>query len=258
MECEKLLEIIGKTEYRCGELMLSAGNVCGEQKSGRRDVVTEYDSRIQKILVDELGGAVPGAHFFCEERGNRDSLGAEHVFVIDPIDGTMNFVHGFNYSCIAVAYLNRGKPAVSAVYNPYADEMFSAIAGKGAYLNGKRLGHVPEEPLENCIICCGTSPYYPEKYDETFSIMRKCMEYGLDIRRQGTAELDFCSVAAGRAGLFFEQLLSFWDFAAGMLIAGEAGALCLAMDGNGLPLDGRKSSVLCGNSRAVEDFLKIL
>lgn len=258
MELSKneILNIIVKAEKEASELMLHAHDVLAQCKTGHRDVVTEYDKKIQNLLMERLSSALPGAKFFCEENMQRDDLNGEHLFVIDPIDGTMNFVRGFNHSCISVAYCNKGVLSAAAVYNPYVDEMFTAVKGQGAFLNGEKLS-VYDGPLSECVVCCGTTPYDPQLSAKGFALMKKAFDASLDIRRQGSAELDLCSAAAGRAGVYFELLISLWDYAAGKLIVEEAGGVCLSLEGEEIPFDGRKSGILAGGRQAVEDFLKL-
>lgn len=143
--------------------------------------MTEYDKRVQEYLMQVLSESVPEARFFCEEQKEHDDLHARHLFIIDPIDGTMNFARGFNHSCISVAYMSAGELRAAAVYNPYVDEMFTAVKGEGAYLNGRRL-HVSDAPLSDSVVCYGTSPYSTELADETFRLARIAFNAGLDLR----------------------------------------------------------------------------
>ena len=246
-----------EAERRAASLMLQAHDILAERKSGARDVVTAYDRRVQEQLIGELRAAVPEAHFFCEELGEQEKLDSEHVFIIDPIDGTMNFVRGFSHSCIAVAYASFGKTLAAAVYNPYLDEMFHALRGGGAFLNGRAIRTAGDD-LENSVVCFGTSPYDPALTEKTFSLARTVFEHSLDLRREGTAELDLCSVAAGRAGASFELSLSLWDYAAGALLVEEAGGVCGTAEGAPLPCSGVKSSVIAAASPAVmAEFLRL-
>ena len=214
---ENVIEKIVSAERSAAEIMMHAHDIIAESKSGQRDIVTEYDKRVQEYLMQVLSESVPEARFFCEEQKEHDDLHARHLFIIDPIDGTMNFARGFNHSCISVAYMSAGELRAAAVYNPYVDEMFTAVKGEGAYLNGRRL-HVSDAPLSDSVVCYGTSPYSTELADETFRLARIAFNAGLDLRREGSAELDLCSVAAGRAGLYFEMQVSLWDYAAGALL----------------------------------------
>ena len=112
---QEMCSVIIAAEKQAAELVMHAHGVMAEKKTGRRDVVTEYDRKVQTLLMELLRKAAPEAHFFCEEMNEQDSLDAEQLFIIDPIDGTMNFVRGFNHSCISVAYAERGKLCASAV-----------------------------------------------------------------------------------------------------------------------------------------------
>lgn len=253
----EILKTICAAEREAAELIMHAHGVMSEMKSGRRDVVTEYDKRVQALLVKRLRTAVPGACFFCEENSVQEDLSAPDVFIIDPIDGTMNFVKGMHHSCISVAYARAGVLTAAAVYNPYADELFTALRGEGAYLNSRRI-HVDDAPLRESLFCLGSSPYNTELADETFRLARLAFDASLDLRRLASAELDLCMVAAGRAGLYFEARLSLWDYAAGMLILSEAGGVCSQLDGSPLPFDGRKPSIAAGSPRAYADFMALI
>lgn len=243
-------------QREAAERMLHARHVLAETKSGRRDVVTQYDKQVQRLLMERLREAAPGARFYCEELDARDDLRASHLFIIDPIDGTMNFVHGFHHSCLSVAYAEQGEVLAAAVYNPYVDEMFSAVKGEGAFLNGRPI-HVAEEHLAESVVCFGTAPYDPDLAEAGFALARRAFENSLDVRREGAAALDLCSVAAGRAGVYFELRISLWDYAAGELIVREAGGCCCRVDGGPLPEDGRRCSVAAGSPKALAEFLPL-
>ena len=257
MDTRTILTAMQNAEREAAQLMLHAHTVLAECKSGHRDVVTEYDRRVQALLIERLSEACPGARFFCEENDRHDELSAEHLFIIDPIDGTMNFVRHMNHSCLSAAYWRGGVPEAAAVYNPYMDEMFTAVRGGGAFLNGRAI-RADTAPLAETIVCCGTAPYDEALTDETFRLMKLAYRASLDIRRQGSAELDLCSVAAGRAGAYCELSLSLWDYAAGALLVEEAGGRCSRADGSPLPYDGGKSSVLAGGQRAWADFRRAM
>lgn len=256
-EPEGILAAMISAEREAAELMRRAHEIMAEEKTDRRNVVTEYDRRVQQLMTKRLREAVPDCAFFCEEGGVQESTESEHVFVIDPIDGTMNFVHHMNNSCISCAYLHAGELTAAAVYNPYVDELFTAIKGKGAFLNAERI-HTDGAPLRETVTCFGTSPYDTELADETFRLARAAFDNSLDLRRFGSAALDLCCVAAGRAGVYFELRASFWDYAAGMLIVREAGGVCTALDSSPLPLDGSRSSIFAGGVQAYEEFRKLV
>ena len=158
---ELILARIEAAERQAAELILHAHGILAEAKTGARDVVTEYDRRVQELLIRMLSESVPDARFFCEEMNERDRLDADRLFIIDPIDGTMNFVHGFHHSCISVAYAEHGTILAGAVYNPYVDEMFTALKGRGAFLNGRSI-HVSDAGLADSVVCFGCAPDNPE------------------------------------------------------------------------------------------------
>ena len=255
MNEQQLIDTMTRVARECGGMILAAGGgeVPATEKSSFRDLVTAYDVRVQEYAVRALADAFPGAAFICEEGAPEPAGPAELTFVIDPIDGTANFVHHFRHSCTSIACLHDGQLAAGAVYDPYADEMFSASLHGGACLNGRRLRLHPR-PLSESLVLFGTSPYNGECDADTFARVRDLYGRCQDVRRSGSAALDLCYVAAGRAGLFFEESLSLWDYAAGALIVTEAGGVCSTMAGTPLPLTGKeKSSCLAGNTRAVRE-----
>ena len=256
MTDNEILSLLCDAERTGAALMLEAHDILAERKTDRRDVVTEYDRRVQEMLIRRLSEAVPDARFFCEENDRHDDLGAEHVFIIDPIDGTMNFVHGLHHSCISAAYMCKGELRAAAICNPYVNELFTAVKGAGAFLNGRPI-HVTDAPLAETLVCCGTTPYDPKLADHCFGLMKKAFLAGLDVRREGAAALDLCTAAAGRAGVFFELGLSLWDYAAGKLIVEEAGGICRTLEGGALPLDPTRPSVVAGGRQAVEELLRL-
>lgn len=232
-------------------------------KSGRRDLVTSLDLEIQKMLMTELHELVPSCHFLCEE--NIPSL-SEHTlsspedidkgicFIIDPIDGTANFVHGNRHSCTSIAMTVDGRTQIGIVYDPYRDELFSARRGSGCSLNGKQLP-VFDSPVSGEITVFGTAPYDDAVNAPTFRLARRLYEMSADVRRTGSAALDCCWTACGRFGLYAELSLSPWDFAAGKLIAEETGCIVTDIQGCALSFSG-KPSILCGRPAAVRAFLE--
>ena len=230
-----------------GTIMLEGSEKIKEMKiknkSGHGNYVTEYDSKIQEYLVKELSGLLPEANFVGEENGQevfKDEYRSGFTFVLDPIDGTANFVKGWNESVISIGLLKDCRPYIGVVFNPYMDWMFSAQKGEGAFLNDHPIS-TSEEPLNNSIVIMGTSPYYPDLTDKSFLIGREAVRYGIDIRRGGSAEQELCRVAAGQGGMFFELCLSLWDYAAGSAILLEAGGSITNIKGEPLTYDGPSS-----------------
>ncbi len=231
-------------------------------KPGEANFVTAYDVAVQRFLFSRLGALYPDAAFVGEEDGADDvaRLCRGRAFVIDPIDGTTNFMRGFGHSAVSVALCENGEVVLGAVYDPYTDELFYAERGRGARL--LRAGEssalrVSGRPLSDGLILFGTSPYYADTRDGTFAAARILFDHALDIRRGGSAALDLCTIAAGRAEVFFEMRLSPWDYAAGMLLVREAGGTVTAPDGAPVPLE-RPSGILCGNPTAYTEAAALL
>lgn len=207
-----------------------------DAKAGSANFVTEYDKKVQEMLRSKLAKILPDALFIGEEGETASYSDKGRFFIVDPIDGTTNFIKDYRVSCISVALVEDGCVTIGMVYNPYMNELFWAKRGEGAYCNGRPL-KVSEQPLGNGIVIFGTSPY-----DETLSerSFKKAYEYfkqSMDIRRSGSAALDLCSIAAGRAELFFELILQPWDYAAGVLLVEEAGGKVTTVDGGKVSLD---------------------
>ncbi len=251
---DELLSAMENTAKVCGAIIRGAKeeHVAATEKTNFRDLVTSYDVKVQQTAISMLSEIFPDAAFFCEEGDDRGNLSSECTFVIDPIDGTANFSCHMNISCISIGCFSGGEPYAGVVYDPYNDELYSAARGYGAYLNGKRI-HVTDDPLEHTLVMVGTSPYNLELLDRTLEKLKYIFPKCLDIRRRGAAALDLCAVACGRSGLFFEEILALWDYAAGLVILEEAGGEAYTMEGRPLPLDGRKSNIVAGSPRCVRE-----
>ncbi len=208
----------------CGDIVKNAKISAVQLKNeDRRNLVTEYDVKIQSILQKELQTILPEAAFLGEE-GEWTYQKQGYCFVCDPIDGTTNFVKGYNFSAISVALLKNGVPVLGVVYNPFADELFVAQKGKGATLNGQPI-RVTSDELANSLVVFGTGVAQAREIDIVFDYAKKCFQSGNDVRRSGSGALDLCNVACGRIGYFWELKLMPWDYAAGTLIVTEAGGM---------------------------------
>ena len=242
-----LLEDICAVVKSCGQIILEAkrDDIVISEKAGEANFVTTYDTKVQEELRKGLLKLTPDAAFMGEEGSDDSFVRDGYCYIVDPIDGTTNFIKDFHQSCISVALLKDGKAFIGVVYNPYLDEMFTAKAGEGAYLNGKEI-HVSREPLENGLVLFGTAPYYKELNRKSFDMAYEDFQKALDIRRSGSAALDLCTIAAGRAELYFELRLYPWDHAAGGLIVKEAGGIVTTVEGEEMPYD-KPCSVMARN-----------
>lgn len=252
-----MLEKIIETVKKAGEIILSAHNQesAVTAKEGKKNFVTKYDVAVQDFLFKELGKAFPEAEFVGEESENNFESKALR-FIIDPIDGTTNFMQDYRCSCISVALCKDNDVIAGVVYNPYNGEIFSAAKGEGAYLNGKAIV-VSDRPLSDGLVLFGTSPYHPENTDETFALLRKVFDFCRDIRRSGSAAYDICMIACGRCEVFFEKGLQPWDIAAGTLILKEAGGVALNYAGGEIDFS-KPEDVVFANPKAYEEFVTLL
>lgn len=237
-----------------GQRLLSIQELKVEEKTDYRNLVTQYDVATQEFLMEKLGQIAPEATFLCEEEGEQTI--SDKMFIIDPIDGTANFVHGTGLSAISVAYVEYGELVWGIVYNPFMNECYEGQRGQGAWLNDKPI-HVTNLPLQNTLVSVGTSPYNPEMKDATLDIMSKVLTISMDIRRSGSAALDLCFVAAGKYGLYVEKVLQAWDMAAGIIICREAGGEVLDFDFEA-PDFTKRGNIIAGTPEGVSKFIELI
>lgn len=217
------------------------------QKGGYSNIVTSSDVAVQEFLRGKLGERVPGCGFLCEEEDRHD-LNHEYIWIIDPIDGTANYSRGMGQCAICVGLRHNEQMEMAVVYLPWTDELFCAEKGRGALLNGSLI-HVSDRPFQNAIMCTALSVYHKEYAQVCSNIIVDTFMQCNDIRRFGAAAPELCYLAMGRCELYFEYLLSPWDFAAASLILNEAGGVL--SDLNGDPLDVTQSTgVLAANNAA--------
>ncbi len=231
----------------CGEIIknVDRSSINIEEKDGPANFVTSYDVLVQNKLKEGLHQLFPNAKFIGEE-GEQEAFDENgEFFIVDPIDGTTNFIKDYHMNCISVAHVVNAEVDFSMIYNPYLDELFWAVKGEGAYCNEKRI-YVSEQPLSNGVVLFGSSPYDADLAKKSFDMAYEYFLKALDIRRSGSAALDMCAIAAGRAELFFELMLSPWDYAAGMLLVHEAGGVVTTVEGE-KPALNKRSSILARN-----------
>lgn len=259
-----MYEFILPVMEEAARLMLSAHDIdtAVSVKPGDANFVTAYDVAVEEQLYRELGRLLPDAVFIGEEaeENHTELLRSSLALIIDPIDGTTNFIHDYRYSAISVGVCDHGKAVFGAVYNPYDGRLFHAEAGCGAYVKDTRTGRdcpirVSSRPLCDALAGFGTSPYYREELTEpTFRAACALFRMTRDVRRSGSAALDLCTVASGSLDVFIEYRLSPWDVAAGTLIVSEAGGIVTRMDGSPVTFDA-PGSILAGNPAAYEELL---
>ncbi len=252
-----LIDQIEDVARQAGEILLNAVHPKVFTKEGHANFCTETDEKVQEFLIGELRKVVPEAEFLGEEDGIdvfTKKMSEGYVFVLDPIDGTSNFLYGYRPSVVSIGLLKEGRPFIGVIYNPYDDLMFSAEKGKGAFMNGERITS-SDRPLKDSLAVFGSAPYYEELLDRTFELARNLVPLCVDIRRSGTAAWDTCCVACGRVSLYFELRVQLWDYAAASVIAGEAG--CAVSDIEGNPLSFKGPSSILVRSPGVPDIPEI-
>lgn len=216
-----------------GQLAVAAGNLAEEGrrslaaedircKASSADLVTAVDRRVEEFISAEIRGRYPGHGLFGEETGSSGDT-AEHCWIIDPIDGTTSFVHGFPYYSVSIALRHRGRMVAGAVYAPMLRELFTAEAGAGARLNGRPIRVSECGELRNALLATGFGCVRARMRPDNFEFLPEITRSVRDIRRCGSAALDLCNVAAGRFDGYWEFALQLYDIAAGALILAEAG-----------------------------------
>ena len=242
-----------------GQILLSARDVSGKthEKTSPGDLVTDYDLAVERFLREKLLELLPEAAFFGEEAAGPAHPEEGWTFIVDPIDGTTNFVHGLGQSAVSIALARDAVVEYAAVCNPYKGELFCARRGGGAFCNGAPI-RVSGRPLKKGIFSMGTALYRPEYFRDTMGLTEALFRRSCDFRRMGAAVLDLCDVACGRVEAFFEYSLCPWDYAAGSLLVAEAGGVAAAIGGGPLPVVGRSSVWACGpaNLAVLHEALK--
>lgn len=221
------------------------------------DFVTEVDHASEQAIIETLLGAYPGHGILAEESGSQyGARDSDYVWIIDPLDGTTNFIHGFPVYCVSIALAVRGKVEQAVVYDPTRNDLFTASRGRGAFLNERRIRVSKRTRLEESLISTGFPFRAGDNFKQYLAMMADLMPRAAGLRRPGAAALDLAYVAAGFAEAFFESGLSPWDVAAGSLLVTEAGGLISNFTGEGEYLDQRE--VLAGAPRIYGQLVPIL
>lgn len=216
------------------------------QKEGYANIVTSSDVAVQDFLCRRLSELLPGSGFLCEEKDIHD-MSHEWTWVIDPIDGTANYSRGIDQCAISVALKHDRDIMLGVVYLPRTGELFTAERGRGAFFNGRRIS-VSARPFADAVMCTALPVYHKEYAPLCSAIISETFMQCNDIRRFGAAAPELCYLALGRCELYFEYLLSPWDFAAASLILTEAGGVITDLSGRPLTCT-QPSGVIAGNCR---------
>ncbi|GGE42351.1 inositol monophosphatase [Marinicauda pacifica] len=225
-------------------------------KKGPADFVSKADFKAEEIIFDELSRARPGYGFLMEERGAVEGSDKTHRWIVDPLDGTLNFLHAQPHFAVSIALEREGELIAGVIYNPASDELFHAEKGRGAYMNDRRLRVSSRRHLEECVIATGT-PYFGKKGHAQFlKELHKIMPFAAGIRRYGAASLDLAWTAAGRFDGFWERTLQPWDIAAGIVMVREAGGYAGSITGTGDVME--TGDIVAGNEAMMNELRKRL
>jgi myo-inositol-1(or 4)-monophosphatase len=246
-----------KAARRAGEIIvrgLARFEGVETASKGLNDFVTNIDHAAEAAIIETLGEAYPHHAFLAEESGASGS--GDNIWIIDPLDGTTNFMHGFPTFAVSIAFQMGGKIEHGVIYDPMRQEIFTASRGQGAYLENRRLRVSRQRTLEGSLISTGF-PYRENLrlLDPYMAMMKAVIQRASGLRRPGSAALDLAYVAAGRTDGFWEIGLKAWDTAAGTLMIREAGGLVATLDGGEYKQNG---NIVAGTPRVFNELLETI
>src|SRR6195952_1592716 len=254
-----LMNVMVKAARRAGRsLKRDLGEIENLQVSlkGPANFVSLADKRAEEMLYEDLSKAGPGYGFLGEEGGSREGADKSHSWIVDPLDGTTNFLHGIPHFAISIGLQREGVMIAGLIYNPANDELYTAERGKGAFLNDQRLRVAGRRRLDECVIACGLPHIGRGDHNLSRLEMTAIQDKVAGLRRFGAASLDMAFIASGRLDGYWERNLSPWDMAAGQILIREAGGIVSGIQGDDDPL--KSGSIICGNEFVHAELVKIL
>ena len=257
MNMHPMLNIAVKAARRAGNIISRASrnlDIVAAREKAANDYVSEVDHEAEQAIIRTLLEAYPDHSILAEESGA--SGNSEHQWIIDPLDGTTNFLHGFPQYAVSIALAHKGIVTQAVIYDPCRNDLFTATRGRGAYLNETRLRVSKRAELKASLIGTGFPFRQFDHVDAYLAMFRDMMKKTAGVRRPGAAALDLAYVAAGHLDGFWEMGLSPWDIAAGGLLVTEAGGLIGDFEGNENYM--QSGNVVAGNPRVFGEILKLL
>lgn len=253
-----ILNVATKAAREAGKIINRASQDVGSlkiQTKDYNDFVSEVDRSAEEAIINILKEAYPTHGFYGEESG-KTNVDAESIWIIDPLDGTTNFLHNFPCYCVSIALQERGVLTQAVIYDPVHNDLFTATKGRGAFLNDKRIRVTNRSKLQDSLISTGF-PFKDFSYLDTYvEIFKDMAKKTSGLRRPGSAALDLAYVAAGYTDGFFEINLSPWDIAAGALLVQEAGGIVGDFEGNESWL--RTGNIVAGNPKVFGQMLQVI
>jgi myo-inositol-1(or 4)-monophosphatase len=254
-----VINVMVKAARRAGRsLKRDLGEIENLQVSlkGPANFVSLADKRAEEMLLSDLTKARPGYGFIGEEGGLREGDDKTHTWIVDPLDGTTNFLHGIPQFAISIGLQREGTMFAGVIYNPANDELYTAERGKGAFLNDQRLRVAGRRKLADSVIACGLPHIGRGDFKLSLAELAEIQPRVAGLRRFGAASLDMAFVAAGRLDGYWERNLQPWDMAAGQIIVRESGGIVSGIEGDDDPL--KTGDLICGNEFIHAELVKIL
>ena len=258
---EPMLNIALNAARKAGQILENAFerlDLVKVEEKGQNDYVSEVDRASEKEVIYHLNKSYPDHKFTGEESGSTGPEEAEYEWIIDPLDGTTNFLHGIPHFSVSIACMHKGKVEHAVIYDPIKREEYTASRGKGAMLNGRRMRVTNRKSLDGALIGTGVpfNGYAYENIDAYLACLKEIAGQTAGVRRPGSAALDLAYVAAGRFDGFWEMNLKPWDMAAGVLLVTESGGLISDFTGGNHYLE--KGNVVCGTPKVFKPLLQIV
>jgi len=248
---QRLAREAGAVQRERYETVLTIGT-----KSAAVDLVTEVDKRCEALIVESLHRERPDDAILAEEGSNREAAGAPWRWVIDPLDGTVNYAHGYPRFCVSIGAERHGVRTVGVIYDPLLEELYHAVRGSGAFRNEQPIRVSREAELGRALFATGFAYDVHRSHEDNLDHFGRFVKNARAVRRDGSAALDLCYVACGRLDGYWELKLHPWDLSAGSLLVEEAGGRVTDLSGAPLPVDGR--SVVSSNGSLHEAMLALL
>lgn len=254
---DELKEVLMLATREAGKIIQNyfQGTFTIENKEGINNLVTEVDKHSEKKIIEIIKQHFP-SHSIISEETEGLTQDSPYQWIIDPIDGTVNFAHGIPICCVSIGLQHNGELLLGAVYNPMMNELFFAENGKGAMLNGMPISVSNKKEFRKACLVTGFPYKWPKTYEHPIKVFERFIIEGLPVRRLGSAAIDLCWVACGRFDGFWEYNLNSWDLAAGYLIVQEAGGKITNFHGE--PYDVFDRETLATNGHIHDDMLRLI
>ncbi len=259
MQMHPMLNIAVKAARRAGSVIQRASHnidIIRVEKKSANDFVTDVDRAAEQAIIDVILEAYPSHAILAEESGAKGMGASEYEWIIDPIDGTTNFLHGHSQYAISIALAHKGQVQEAVVYDPSRNDLYTASRGVGAFLNERRIRVSKRIQLNECLIATGFPVVDQSMIDTYLAILKDVIAKSAGARREGAASLDLCNVACGRVDGFFEFNLKPWDIAAGSLIVQEAGGIVTDMKGEQTWLE--SGDIVAASPKVLAQLLHII